>query len=107
MGGREEVRRGAACKPRHYPLLPVLAKPSMARAGARIVQSGLKLRLTAQGRGSVTVRRRQAAEAHIGMRSNLARLPPLRLLSARFLFTRLLSACFFAPHRLPPRLLPR
>ncbi|HLB97625.1 MAG TPA: gamma-glutamyltransferase, partial [Acetobacteraceae bacterium] len=82
-------------------LLPVLAKASMARAGAETLRTGLGSRLTAQDRGSAKVRRRRSAGAHIGMRGNLARLPPPRLLPARvspppLLFLRLLSRALLA-----------
>src|SRR5208337_1927425 len=69
-------------------------KPSMARAGARMMRSSLRARLTAQSKGSAKVRRRRAAEAHIGMRGNLARLMPPRLLPRALLAASLLlSGC--------------
>ncbi len=72
-------------------LLPVLAKAAMARAGAGTLRAGLSSRLTAQDRESAKVRRWRSAEAHSGMRGNLARLPPSRLLPFRVLAPRLLS----------------
>ncbi len=77
-------------------LLPVLAKASMALAGAGTLRTGLGPRPTAQDRESAKVRRRRSAGAHIGMRGNLARLPLPRLLPARVLAPTLLSRALLA-----------
>lgn len=52
------------------------------------------------------MRRRQAAEAHIGMRGNLARLVPRRLLPPWLPSPCLLPPCLLPPCLPPPRLLP-
>ena len=88
-------------------LLPVLAKPSMARPCARMLRPSPNTRLTAQDKGSAKVRRRRAAEAQIGMRGNLTRLLPPRLQLPRLLRQHLPLRYLLPRHLLPPRLLSR